>query len=144
MKKTSLTVAVLAAALTLSGCGIYTSAAQSGIPKVPEANQPNVGASITEQTKPGSSVSTPAAPDSSVKHENITDAVRLTKAEAEAEAAALKHAGFTAEQVKGLRSELDIDPGLAHYEVEFRVGQWEYEYDIHAETGNVLSYEKDD
>ena len=141
MKRLNLTAAVLIAAMTLSGCGIYTSAAQSGIPNVPEKNQPNAGASITEQTKPGSSVSTPVAPGVSVKSENITDAVRLTKEQAED--VALKHAGFTADQVKGLKSELDIDGGFVHYEVEFRVGQWDYEYDIHAETGAVLSFEKD-
>ena len=67
---------------------------------------------------------------------------RISKSQAES--IALKHAGFAAEQVKGLRSEYDFDDGVAHYEVEFRVGQWEYDYDIHAKSGEILSFEKDD
>ena len=142
MKKTSLTAVALAAALTLSGCGIYTTAAQSGLPKGPEVSQTKETVSMTEQVPPGPAASDPVVPDKSAAPAQPPAAARLTKAEAEA--IALKHAGFTAQQVKGLRSELDIDSGIAHYEVEFRVGQWEYEYEIHAETGAVLSFEKDD
>jgi len=142
MKKTNLTAVVLAAVLTLSGCDIYTSTVQSSIPNVPEAGQSKAATSITEQTALGSTVSNPVVPDKSVRPADSPAAVRLTKTEAEA--IALKHAGVAVNQVKGLRSEFDIDRGIAHYEVEFRVGQWEYEYDIHAETGAVLYFEKDD
>lgn len=61
----------------------------------------------------------------------------------EAEAIALAHAGLTAEQVKHLRSEFDLDDGVAQWEVEFRVGQMEYEYTIHAETGEILEWDKE-
>ena len=57
---------------------------------------------------------------------------------------ALAHAGFTADQVTGLRAEFDRDDGVPVYEVDFRVGRIEYEYEIHAETGAVLSFDKDD
>lgn len=63
---------------------------------------------------------------------------------AQAEAAALAHAGFTADQVIGLRSEYEVDDGIPHYDVSFRDGKWEYEYEIHAQTGAVLSFHKDD
>ena len=61
----------------------------------------------------------------------------------EAKAIALKHAGLTADQVKGLRAEYDRDDGMPEYEVEFRVGNWEYDYEIHAETGKILSWDKE-
>lgn len=61
----------------------------------------------------------------------------------EAEAIALAHAGLTAEQVTRLRSEFDRDDGVAQWEVEFRVGQMEYEYTIHAETGKILEWDKE-
>ena len=61
----------------------------------------------------------------------------------EAKAIALAHAGLTADQVKGLRSEYDRDDGKPVYEIEFRVGNWEYDYEIHAETGKILDWEKD-
>lgn len=62
----------------------------------------------------------------------------------DAQAIALEHAGFTAEQVSQLRVEYEIDDGIPQYDVEFREGRWEYSYEIHAETGAILSYEKDD
>ena len=61
----------------------------------------------------------------------------------EAKAIALNHAGFSAGQVKGLRAEYDRDDGRPEYDVEFRVGSWEYEYEIHAETGKILSWDKE-
>ena len=62
----------------------------------------------------------------------------------EAQAIALEHAGFTADQVSFLRTEPELYDRVPHYDVEFREGRWEYEYEIHAETGAVLSFEKDD
>lgn len=61
----------------------------------------------------------------------------------EARDIALKHAGFTADQVSHLRTEYEIDHGVAQYEVEFRHGIREYDYEIHADTGEVLSFEMD-
>lgn len=59
----------------------------------------------------------------------------------EAEAVALQHAGFTADQVVYLRTEYEIDDGVPQYQVEFRRGSWEYSYAIHADTGAILSFE---
>ena len=61
----------------------------------------------------------------------------------QATAIALKHAGFTAEQVMGLRTEPDREPGGLHYDIEFYQGGYEYDYEIDAATGAVLSCEKD-
>ena len=57
---------------------------------------------------------------------------------------ALAHAGFTAEQVSHLRTEFEYDDRIPTYDVSFREGHWEYEFEIHAETGEILSWEKDD
>ena len=57
---------------------------------------------------------------------------------------ALSHAGFSADQVSGLRAEFEYDDRITHYDVSFREGRWEYEYEIHAETGEILSWERDD
>lgn len=61
----------------------------------------------------------------------------------EAEAIALAHAGLTADQVVYLRSELDYDRGQPEYEVEFRVDRTEYDYEINADTGAIISWDKD-
>ena len=62
----------------------------------------------------------------------------------EAQAIALQHAGFTADQVQFLHTEYEIDDRIPQYDVQFHEGRWEYEYEIHAETGAILSFEKDD
>ena len=62
----------------------------------------------------------------------------------QAKAIALEHGGFRAEEVRFLRAEYDIDDRVPQYDIEFDVGRWEYEYEIHAETGKILSWEKDD
>lgn len=63
--------------------------------------------------------------------------------EEEAKAIALTHAGFTADQISRLHIEFEYDDGIPEYNVEFREGYLEYEYDIHAVTGQILSFEKD-
>lgn len=56
---------------------------------------------------------------------------------------ALAHAGVKAADAKFVKAELDRDNGVPKYEIEFKSGNYEYEYDIQAETGTVLNYEKD-
>lgn len=63
--------------------------------------------------------------------------------QAEAEQIALDHAGFTADQVTRMRTEYEIDDGIPQFDVEFHEGDWEYEFEIHGETGKILSFDKD-
>lgn len=71
-----------------------------------------------------------------------SDTAKLTKEQAQA--IALEHAGFTADQVSYLRTEYEIDDGIPQYEVSFHQGRWEYDYEIDANTGDILSYDRDD
>lgn len=59
-----------------------------------------------------------------------------------AKLAALTHAGFTAEQVTRLSAKLEIERGIYVYEVEFRFGGNEYEYEINATTAAIISVDK--
>lgn len=61
----------------------------------------------------------------------------------EIETIALEHAGLTPEEVAGLHTEYDIDDNVPQYEVKFYQDFLEYEYHIHAETGEILSFDKD-
>lgn len=61
----------------------------------------------------------------------------------QAQSIALDHAGVTADQVTALHTEYEIEHGAAQYEVEFHYDGWEYDYEIHADTGEILSYNKD-
>lgn len=59
----------------------------------------------------------------------------------QAQQTALSHAGLSASQVTELQSELDEENGRAYYEVEFKQGSTEYQYEIDASTGAVLKSE---
>ena len=56
----------------------------------------------------------------------------------------LSHAGLTADQVTFVRSKLDRDDGRLMYDVEFYTSDYkEYDYEIDAATGEILSYDYD-
>ena len=61
---------------------------------------------------------------------------------ADARDAALAHAGLTESQVSDIDVDLDRDNGKLIYEVDFNSGNTEYDYDINAETGEVISANK--
>ncbi len=58
-----------------------------------------------------------------------------------AKQAALAHAGLQEDDVRFKHARLDYDDGYWKYEVEFHSGSTEYDYDIDAQTGEVLSYD---
>ena len=60
-----------------------------------------------------------------------------------AKAAAFKHAGVSASGVKVLSAELERDDGVTKYDIDFVSGKWEYDYDINAYTGAVISMSKE-
>ena len=60
----------------------------------------------------------------------------------DAKDAALSHAGLEESQVSDIDVDLDRDNGKLIYEVDFNSGNTEYDYDINAETGEVISADK--
>lgn len=56
----------------------------------------------------------------------------------EAKNIALKDAGLTADQVRFERTELDSDDGYTVYEIEFTYENSEYDYEVDANTGNIV------
>ena len=60
----------------------------------------------------------------------------------DAKQAALKHAGLDESRVSNVDVDLDRDNGRLIYEVDFNSGNTEYDYDIDAETGEVISFDK--
>ena len=56
---------------------------------------------------------------------------------------AIKEAGVKSSDVTNSYVELESDDGIAKYEVEFYAGNTEYNFEIDAQSGNVLSYEKE-
>lgn len=60
-----------------------------------------------------------------------------------AKQAALSHAGLDAGEVRFVHAHLEYDDGYWKYDVEFHKDNTEYDYDIDAMTGEVLSFDHD-
>ena len=60
---------------------------------------------------------------------------------AKAKSIALNHAGVDANTVYDMNIEMDTENGAIVYEVEFKSGNREYEYEIDAATGAILKHE---
>ena len=56
---------------------------------------------------------------------------------------ALNHAGLAANQVSFVKAEKDMDDGIVKYDIEFYYNNREYNYEINANNGNIMSYEQD-
>jgi uncharacterized membrane protein YkoI len=106
-----------------------TTQGNSAVGGTAQSNQTS-GGSTQGNSTPGNTAGNPVS-----AYEFITDE--------EAENAALTHAGLSSADVSFLRSHLDRDDGRTLYEVSFYYNFTEYEYDIDAVTGNILSYDQD-
>ena len=154
MKKIRICAALLIAVLLLSGCSLWTvesrlDALEDALDNRADAVEDAAERAMLEVIQPDpvplspEPAQTPASePTDPVPSAPEAPAPKLTKEEAEA--IALQHVGFTADQVSYLWTEYEIDDGVPQYDVQFQEGYWEYEFEIHAETGAILSYDRDD
>lgn len=60
-----------------------------------------------------------------------------------AKSAALSNAGKSSSQVTFTKAKLEKDDGIWKYEIEFISGNYEYEYEINAENGKIISHDKE-
>ena len=129
MKKTFALVAALALLLpVLAGCRSTQNAATPNY--TTETPQPMQTTPITPATAPATQTLAPTLPET-----------KLTRDEAIS--IALKNAGLTREEIQDLDVELDRDDGVLHYDVDFEAGGYDYEYEIHATSGNILRSQKE-
>lgn len=97
----------------------------------PATSQPSEhGTTSTETT------SRPSTQETSPSEANLITAEQ-------AKEIALQHAMFSTNEVNFIRSELDYDDGVQIYEIEFYKDNVEYDYEIDAATGSILSYDFD-
>lgn len=114
--KSQIAAMMLMGTLLLTGCGTSASGSQGS-----STNQPGAVQTTAAQTPTQNSVT-----------------------REQAEKIALEHAGFTADQVTRLRTEYEVDDGIPRFEVQFHQDRWEYDYEINANTGEILSWDRDD
>ena len=145
-KMTAVLAAALAAAM-MAGCGASpqtqnTTAAQT---------QAAVTAT-TEAVKPQAAETTAASAETTAAAAGATAAAgtaasgtgtTATISEDDARQAALTHAGLSEGDVTFINTHLDRDDGRLVYDVEFYSGNSEYDYEIDAATGEIVSYDYD-
>lgn len=135
MKQKFLTLlSVLLVLALLTACG---AAVQPTAPTQPET----APSTPTEEPAPTAEAAPPAPADPAAAAPASQD---TPVTQIDAEAIALEHAGAAADQVKFLHSEYEIDDRIPQYDVAFYYNNTEYNYEIHAETGEILSFERDD
>jgi len=93
------------------------------------------------ETPPAESTSEPESEPESEQEDPPEEASQITLEEAKN--IAFDHAGVDGSNAVFDDEELDEDDGVPYYELSFDIGEDEYEYDIHAETGQILDYEHD-
>lgn len=132
MKRLIVLILVLTVLPVFAGCGRTEEIVEHKIDAIEETLEQAVNDAANALTPPAEpSDFTPVDPSQLITPE-------------EAQRIALEHAGVTAEEVTGLHTVMDIDNGRQEYDVEFRVGHLEYDYEIDAATGQILSFDKDD
>lgn len=121
----------LAVCLALVGCG-GSQPASSSTAETPEASSSSAAA---ESTASSSEASKPAPAANANADAQASDAYIGEDA---AKEAALADAGFAEGDVTELEVELDQDDPTVHYDVDFKAGGNEYDYEIDAATGDIL------
>ncbi len=61
----------------------------------------------------------------------------------QAKAIALDKAGYTEEEITLVKAKKEIDDNTEKYEIEFYFGTTEYDYEIDAATGSILSFDQE-
>ena len=142
--KIRFSAALLIAALSItlfSGCAAVSAAPAPSQPVLTAIEESTVPLTPAPQPAAPTPTEAPPVPVPTAPVSASPESSRITKEEAIA--IALKDAGFTEDQVTRLHAEFDYDDGQPEYDVDFRQGGFEYDYEIHAESGKILSRDKD-
>ena len=101
------------------------------------------------RNEPTESLPQESQPTDTRRGENASRVFDAALSPEDAEGIALAHAELTAADVLYLHTEPDMEKGIPVYEVEFAVDlpdyfeHLEYEYTIHADTGEILEFDKE-
>lgn len=143
MKKLSVLLLAILTVLTLSSCTPSGEAIRPDAPAVlpeaePEANVPAVAATVPEAEPEANIPTVPAVPV-----EPAEPAAQSEITQEEAKSLALEHAGLAEGDVTFMHVHLDRDDGRLEYDVEFYCKDREYDYEIDALSGKILSFDSE-
>ena len=114
----------------------YTINAETGAVMEMRRREQNVQASGTQTEAAGSSAFEPAQEQTTATAKAQTGTVD----EAAAQKIALEHAGVKAADATIIKSKLDYEDGHQVYDIEWYAGGAKYDYEIAADTGEIISY----
>ena len=93
----------------------------------------------TNTSNVSSEITTNDATNSSMNDSTSTQGI----SKEEAKAIAFKHAKVTENDITNLKITKDTEDGILVYEVDFNLGLKEFDYEINAENGNIISFDVD-
>ena len=99
---------------------------------------PSTVSARNDTVKPSQPVSPPAQSSQPAQPSGSADI-----GHAKAKSIALNHAGVSENEAYDMDIELDDEDGILVYEVEFKSGNMEYDYEINAATGAILKHESE-
>lgn len=151
-KKMYIAAGIVFAAAFLSGCGGSDNTAtpqtseqqQTSAPTEAPVAEPSTQ-SMTETQAIGEATTEAAKTDVSaeVQANTTPDTSSDGITEEDAKKIAFADAGVQESDVTGIRVRKEIDDGIEEYEVDFYVGNTEYDYDIDASSGAIRSKDAD-
>ncbi|MDR0978550.1 MAG: PepSY domain-containing protein [Lachnospiraceae bacterium] len=83
------------------------------------------------------------SPNTSTNTSNVTMSTDSYISNVQAKSIALTHAGVAESLAREMEIDFDYEAGVRIYEVNFKAGNYEYEYDINAITGKIIKNYKE-
>ena len=103
----------------------------------------STAAATTSQPAPTQPAATQAAPEATTaaqpKSNNASGDIGIEKANE----IAISHAGLSSGSVSFVKAKIDHEDGVKVYDIEFYSGNVEYDYEINAATGAIVSFDQD-
>lgn len=115
----------------------YTINAETGAVMEMSSQEQNAQASGTQTEVADSTVPAPAQTSAAAPAQNATGTGTVD--EAAAQKIALEHAGVKAADATIIKSKLDYEDGRQIYDIEWYAGGAKYDYEIAADTGEIIS-----
>ncbi len=145
MRKKLIKVAVVVGLVSIyaSGCSTQTQgttpAAENNLQSSSEKQQESTPVSSSDTATPVQETDSSNASSTDAVQESVSGEI----SEEEAKAIALQNAQVVSEEVTAIRVKRDIDDGIPVYDIEFYAQNKEYDYEIQAADGAILSVDYD-
>lgn len=99
----------------------------------------STAAATTPQPAPTQPVATVAPATTAAQSNNTVGDIGIEKANE----IAISHAGLSSGSVSFVKAKIDHEDGVKVYDIEFYSGNVEYDYEINAATGAIMSFDQD-